>query len=83
MIMSCLFNQECIVSSHVYALFAEGTVSIQVLDSDDNPPSFSAATYPANISENSPAGTPIQFLTPIIVIDLDKVGHDSVYITLY
>ena len=60
---------------------AKGTLSIQVLDTDDHDPTFSDTTYPANISENSPEGTPIQFPTPVNVTDLDKVGQQSLYVT--
>ena len=53
------------------------TVSIQVLDADDNPPEFSNNSFAATVKENSPQGTPLQLNAPMSVTDKDKVntGH--------
>ncbi|KAL8620286.1 hypothetical protein ACOMHN_042021 [Nucella lapillus] len=51
---------------------ATSTVMIQVEDVDDNPPTFSGDTFNANLTENSPMGTPLQFSIPMSVTDVDK-----------
>ena len=41
-------------------------------DINDNPPSFSSPQYSATILENSTPGTPVDYLTPMVVKDPDS-----------
>ena len=49
--------------------------TITVTDVNDNAPTFSKTSFSANISENSPAGTPLQLYPgqQITVTDTDEV----------
>ncbi|XP_076446801.1 cadherin-23-like [Babylonia areolata] len=61
---------------------ATSTVTIQVEDIDDNPPLFSGERFSANLTENSPRGTPLQFSLPIIVTDVDKDDNSAFTLSL-
>ena len=51
------------------------TATITVTDVNDNAPKFSRTSFSASISENSPAGTPLQLYLgqQINVTDIDEV----------
>ena len=44
------------------------TVTITVLDANDNSPSFSPAEYTGSIAENTPTGTTVTLVSHLIVL---------------
>ncbi|XP_067670754.1 protocadherin Fat 4-like [Haliotis asinina] len=63
---------------------ATGTLSITVLDINDNPPKFSDTTFSAEVLENMPEGTPITFTTPadMSVSDADYETNSEFQLTV-
>ena len=58
-----------------------GTVTINVLDRDDNPPVFSKNTVTVFVNENAVTGTPIN-MPQILVSDADQVLHSVIDLSL-
>ncbi|XP_059779938.1 protocadherin-23 [Balaenoptera ricei] len=56
-------------------LSSSATVSIVVLDVDDNPPAFSSLEYHAHIKEGTPQGSPI---TVVSASDCDVASHAEI-----
>nr|XP_030734148.2 protocadherin-23 [Globicephala melas] len=56
-------------------LSSSATVSIAVLDVDDNPPAFSSLEYHAHIKEGTPRGSPI---TVVSASDCDVASHAEI-----
>nr|XP_031320215.1 protocadherin-23 [Camelus dromedarius] len=56
-------------------LSSSATVSIEVLDVDDNPPTFSSLEYHAHVKESTPPGSPI---TVVSANDRDVASHAEI-----
>ncbi|XP_070180220.1 cadherin-23-like [Littorina saxatilis] len=75
----CAITVQATEQSGPYAqkgnFIATETVTITVNDVNDNAPTFSGSSFSANITENSPAGTPLQLDSgqQIVATDIDQV----------
>ncbi|KAL8620285.1 hypothetical protein ACOMHN_042020 [Nucella lapillus] len=63
---------------------ATARASINVLDINDNSPYFSQTSFSASITENAPAGTPLQLPQGqhITVTDLDQGSNGAIHLSL-